>query len=1691
MHHIASAVWWTRRSHADAYKTRDEQAAKRYIERFVNVIETLKGKSLYYRYVQDKMDYFPEMSIFQEKVWQGVKERTLIPEKRVDIWPIEWSKGRAHKLAVSCGVNLPGIYGDWGVFYVTDRAFQNIFFVIGFDGSLNLVSETLPLENIDQEIILGDLTRSGFKIEDIERQINEIYWYRIQGPGSSSPASTPDRLLLPLDTIPSLNGGTFYAAINRARRWTIYDKHDNPGLTGRIIPYHETLAQIIGTMSHYIKAPPRQDVILEIVLEAADDNPSMWYEYNADTKVRTLHLQVGLLAGIAPADYLQFLAHHISFYINNPKGDEKTAAQHSIEFLVSHPELTRKIGDFVREYGYVRVDNKLIREILQSISPGQYYQRIIFSKFISLLQQGLARGEGLVAQDIIEEEIFRLVVKDQYFAISLGYILDAMKGTEIEDKFMVLSRILYESFDSSARDFPAAFEKAFREITRVILLAIERSRAIENRRIDISESLTKDFFYPKDSRGSSAVSVSAIAAELAKALPALNSEEIIGIVSQALFSAEGSIRCRNSALNTAIQDSRLALTRANKDKAAETGVSILPRQPFSRGRKLKLLREMITILMDRAGTSSPVEITDKGTSLASILGAAPDWFMGCPLRMLRGGDNSSSPAGARLAGNIKQDKPNIRLTRYQSLVLKELAREAIDGGLQGLFDRVVEKLKREYLIEITKNAVGHCLSDLRVNFGVKAGKSSKMRVGGISAILEQCHQADIKIMKISSEDILRVKALEANPLTEESKNILKMILSGKAYKDIAGSQNKEKARFKKFLFDNIYSKMPEGAFTGDKALKLFEAAKYAMSKGWLSRQETLKADKVFDYRLPSWAGRVLETAINELTDSRKRIAAVLKVKLHTVETHINFIGKALRLSVSENDILVESVKTAAENHLIKFDPQLYENFLTIFLGKIKLSSQQEKALLYIALGLDNQHIAERLGIRAWDINQIKKNIIVKLGVKIEAGEKAKDIVDPLIYSAISHKSIAEGDIIAAIWKEDKALRPGLLKHVLARGYLMVMAGLAVKLIDKLDGPGNDRIQEPDNDMILESGKDEGLDPEAGDNHGSENGVLYHNADSYFIRNEQKELFEAIKAGGLPGADKQAKVKAKQAREKVIILSVPVLIREAKRYMRNRKINLVGAFSLMDLVHEAIPYLYKKIKQFDPDRGNFISFVIGKRNAGYVGHGLLDYEFARILTTKVYGNGVNIPVNGFHYARKNNLAISAGKKPEGFSDSRRISLLNLKNICNVRYLDRELSADNDMRLEEVVGEESDIMASLTLGDIETVINKEIPAAVQRYNKYAIRHLGRNRLITPVQQTLLLYHLIRGEPFDQVRERLKKEFGYYSKSKQNTSVQAWTAVRRLAMICPKTKKPFFDFKEKEKELEVEGIFGKITGVQRGPVGASSSPLSLDRARFGGGSSPINGSIIRYKDLLASLNLTSEDIPLLPSKLRQEFHKLEGINTEIDNIILATLEIGDAILGMEQIVRPATGSLFQASLPFKGEVDKRFEKIIVSIERSITLLRLEGAREDIKKYRIRPALEECKEAFSRGETSVIKELNSIKRALQERLNNLKEQRQRIEGVARDMLRRHREKIAAPRIVITYSRSSERVSLSLVDKAFEDWAAAEERISLTDKIIKYYGILNDYNIRSPPGVGHIKVILSDPIVNESADLILESEPA
>ncbi|MBU2221079.1 MAG: LOG family protein, partial [Candidatus Omnitrophica bacterium] len=251
-------------------------------------------------------------------------------------------------------------------------------------------------------------------------------------------------------------------------------------------------------------------------------------------------------------------------------------------------------------------------------------------------------------------------------------------------------------------------------------------------------------------------------------------------------------------------------------------------------------------------------------------------------------------------------------------------------------------------------------------------------------------------------------------------------------------------------------------------------------------------------------------------------------------------------------------------------------------------------------------------------------------------------------------------------------------------------------------------------------------------------------------------------------------------------------------------------------------------------------------------------------------------------------------------------------------------------------------------------------------------------------------------------------------------------------------------------------------------------------------------RYKDFLASLNLTSEDIPLLPSKLRQEFHKLEGINTEIGNIILVTLEVGDAILGMEQIVRPATGSLFQASLPFKeAGVDKRFEKIIVSIERSITLLRLESAREDIKKYRIRPALEECKEALSRGETSVIKELNSIKRDLRERLNNLKEQRQRIEGVARDMLRRHREKIAAPRIVITGSRSSERVSLSLVDKAFEDWAAAEERISLTDKIIKYYGILNDYNIRSPPGVGHIKVILSDPIVNESADLILESEPA
>ncbi len=115
---------------------------------------------------------------------------------------------------------------------------------------------------------------------------------------------------------------------------------------------------------------------------------------------------------------------------------------------------------------------------------------------------------------------------------------------------------------------------------------------------------------------------------------------------------------------------------------------------------------------------------------------------------------------------------------------------------------------------------------------------------------------------------------------------------------------------------------------------------------------------------------------------------------------------------------------------------------------------------------------------------------------------------------------------------------------------------------------------------------------------------------YPAREEQKILVQAIKEGKEPNASAQVKARAKQAQDKLITATMQQIIKRSRDYKRR----FPCAMSLFDLCHETIEYIISRLDKFDPEKGDFIVFIIGaKATNGNLT--MLDHQFSRIIATK--------------------------------------------------------------------------------------------------------------------------------------------------------------------------------------------------------------------------------------------------------------------------------------------------------------------------------------------------------------------------------------------------------------------------------------------------------------------------------------------
>ncbi|MBP7836092.1 MAG: YvcK family protein, partial [Candidatus Omnitrophica bacterium] len=529
-------------------------------------------------------------------------------------------------------------------------------------------------------------------------------------------------------------------------------------------------------------------------------------------------------------------------------------------------------------------------------------------------------------------------------------------------------------------------------------------------------------------------------------------------------------------------------------------------------------------------------------------------------RFLPGGELSSSPVS----------RP--KLTGQESLIFKEAVAEALTGEFKGLFDRVVRNIADKFIITLSRERVRNALSDVRRKFGIRIDKTSvkgtRSTISGLSDLILKAQKMNFdEVKNITQQDIDKIRAKETNPLNDEAKKILVFVLQGKSLEEIAKTMGFPNVTYiYRRSFYSVYGKLPEEAKGKKDAWRhgqTINAAKYALGQGWITAEDVSGAERVISNPLSRRERSILETAVYKMINTTRQVAEELKLKTHTIQVFVDEIADKLNIAKDGRNTLGECVKAGYGKGYINCSQDSYEAFILRFDNALKFNKAEAGALVYSALGFRPQEIALKLRIgRRYITTNIYGSIRIKLGIKLNPGQKTAHIMDEIIIAALKQRAIFESDIVSAIYEQKKELRLGIIERILTKGYFEVYNGVLKKLVKKLSEEKHEIKNNPSVDMeasIVEA-------PSADDqktsleNNVSQDSLEYekpldmgypeffkdedgdieaetlrsYSSFAYPARQEQKALIEAIRAGKNSNADARVKARAKQAQDKLII-----------------------------------------------------------------------------------------------------------------------------------------------------------------------------------------------------------------------------------------------------------------------------------------------------------------------------------------------------------------------------------------------------------------------------------------------------------------------------------------------------------------------------------------------------------------------------
>ncbi|MDD5027870.1 MAG: LuxR C-terminal-related transcriptional regulator, partial [Candidatus Omnitrophica bacterium] len=627
-----------------------------------------------------------------------------------------------------------------------------------------------------------------------------------------------------------------------------------------------------------------------------------------------------------------------------------------------------------------------------------------------------------------------------------------------------------------------------------------------------------------------------------------------------------------------------------------------------------------------------------------------------------GGEQKLLPGGLMSSSPVKRPK----LTGQESVIFKEVVKEAIAGEFKGLFDRVARNIAEEFMITLSRERVRNALSDVRRKFGIRVDKTSvkgtRATISGLPELILKAKKLKFReVRDITEEDIEKIKTRESNPINIEARKILIFALQGDSPEDIAKIMNFPSTSYiYSRAFYSVYGKIPKeakGKRDNWRHSQLISAARYALEQGWISAGDISGADKVINNPLSNREKSILEIAVSNFKDNNNEIAGILNLKPHTIQVFVDGIANKLGVNKDGRNTLIECVKAGYAKGYINCDKDSYDIFILSFYNRVRLNKAETEVLVYSALGFSPDKVALKSGLdRKHITTSLYGSIRQKLNVRLEPNQKMLQVMDAVITIALKKKAISESDILSALWSQDREERLPLVKHLLSKGYFEVLKGVLNKLSKKLaaeeagvcatgviaekeflresDGAAEEERDggsfsgNPEDTRDIDAALPDSINPDFNklEYDDTEEAVLSsYLAFRYPTREEQKILVEAVKRGKAPDADAKARARAKQAQDRLINGTMQHIIRQAGYYNRNRRFS--SHVSLFDLAHEAIEYVIRRLDKFDPDKGDFAAFVTGKRIPG-INMTHLEVQFSRIITAKSYANGARLPVDIF-------------------------------------------------------------------------------------------------------------------------------------------------------------------------------------------------------------------------------------------------------------------------------------------------------------------------------------------------------------------------------------------------------------------------------------------------------------------------------